>query len=179
MGHSRGGHIAFRVAQQRPELAAQAGAGRARRRPRCVARSLAAACPPSPLGARIMASAEKVRAGDIDGALQGFLRRDRWRRRLGAAARRAEAATARQRVHADRPDSTRIASHSPRPTRNRSGRRRCSSAAPKPGRVARHHARACAACRGRADRDDPGARHWMFEQAPQEFCRIVLEFLAS
>ena len=25
----------------------------------------------------------------------------------------------------------------------------------------------------------PGAGHWMFEQAPQDFCRIVLEFLAS
>jgi len=24
-----------------------------------------------------------------------------------------------------------------------------------------------------------GARHWMFEQAPQEYCRIVLEFLAD
>jgi esterase len=24
----------------------------------------------------------------------------------------------------------------------------------------------------------PGAGHWMFEQAPQEFCRIVLGFLA-
>jgi pimeloyl-ACP methyl ester carboxylesterase len=25
----------------------------------------------------------------------------------------------------------------------------------------------------------PGTRHWMFEQAPQEFSKIVLEFLAS
>ena len=25
----------------------------------------------------------------------------------------------------------------------------------------------------------PGASHWMFEQAPQEFCEIVLEFLAE
>jgi esterase len=24
-----------------------------------------------------------------------------------------------------------------------------------------------------------GAGHWMFEQAPQEFCEIVLEFLAA
>jgi pimeloyl-ACP methyl ester carboxylesterase len=24
-----------------------------------------------------------------------------------------------------------------------------------------------------------GAGHWMFEQAPQEFCRVVLEFLAE
>jgi pimeloyl-ACP methyl ester carboxylesterase len=25
----------------------------------------------------------------------------------------------------------------------------------------------------------PDARHWMFEQAPQKFCEIVLEFLAA
>ena len=25
----------------------------------------------------------------------------------------------------------------------------------------------------------PGARHWMFDQAPQEFSRVVLEFLAA
>ena len=25
----------------------------------------------------------------------------------------------------------------------------------------------------------PGTRHWMFEQAPQEFCDVVLEFLQA
>jgi esterase len=25
----------------------------------------------------------------------------------------------------------------------------------------------------------PGTSHWMFEQAPQQFCEIVLEFLAA
>ena len=25
----------------------------------------------------------------------------------------------------------------------------------------------------------PGTSHWMFEQAPQRFCEIVLEFLAE
>jgi len=25
----------------------------------------------------------------------------------------------------------------------------------------------------------PGCRHWMFEQAPEEFCRIVMEHLAG
>ena len=25
----------------------------------------------------------------------------------------------------------------------------------------------------------PDARHWMFEQAPQKFCEIVLEFLGE
>jgi esterase len=25
----------------------------------------------------------------------------------------------------------------------------------------------------------PGTHHWMFEQAPQPFCKVVLEFLAA
>ena len=25
----------------------------------------------------------------------------------------------------------------------------------------------------------PGTRHWMFEQAPQKFCEVVMEFLAA
>ena len=87
MGHSRGGHIAFRVAQQRPELLrklvlAEPGGdldavARRRHRPS-----------PSPLGARIAASAEKIKAGDIDGALKNFFDGHRGRRRLGAAAGR-------------------------------------------------------------------------------------------
>jgi hypothetical protein len=27
--------------------------------------------------------------------------------------------------------------------------------------------------------DNSGTSHWMFEQAPQRFCEIVLEFLAA
>src|SRR3954454_25321371 len=72
MGHSRGGHICFRVAQRRPELL----------------RKLILAEPggeldatldpafkpgPSPLAARIAASAEVIAAGDFDGGLQIFM----------------------------------------------------------------------------------------------------------
>src|SRR5712675_3406947 len=72
MGHSRGGHISFRVAQQRPDLL----------------RRLILAEPggeldatldpdykpgPSPLAARFAASAEKIAAGDIDGGLAFFI----------------------------------------------------------------------------------------------------------
>src|SRR6202171_4788874 len=71
MGHSRGGHISFRVAQRRPDLL----------------RKLILAEPggeldgtldpafkpgPSPLAARIAASAEKIAAGDVDGGLTLF-----------------------------------------------------------------------------------------------------------
>ena len=72
MGHSRGGHICFRVAQQRPDLL----------------RRLVLAEPggeldasldpdyaggPSPLLARFTASAEKIRDGDVDGGLAVFV----------------------------------------------------------------------------------------------------------
>src|SRR6201996_7581625 len=72
MGHSRGGHICFRVAQRRPDLL----------------RKLILAEPggeldatldpafkpgPSPLAARIAASAEIIAKGDIDGGLAVFI----------------------------------------------------------------------------------------------------------
>jgi pimeloyl-ACP methyl ester carboxylesterase len=72
MGHSRGGHISFRVAQQRPDLLrrlvlAEPGGE--------VDTSLHPDAPtgPSPLAARIAASAEKIAAGDIDGGLMFFM----------------------------------------------------------------------------------------------------------
>ena len=104
MGHSRGGHICFRVAQRRPDLL----------------RKLILAEPggeldatldpafkpgPSPLAARIAASAEVIAKGDIDGGLADFHGRAGRPRRLEAAAGDAEAAFARQRHHADRADA--------------------------------------------------------------------------
>src|ERR1700751_849391 len=70
MGHSRGGHIAFRVAQQRPDLlrklilAEPGGDLDATLNPAGVASA------PSPVAARIPAAVEKVRSGDVDGALE-------------------------------------------------------------------------------------------------------------
>ena len=53
MGHSRGGHIGFRVAQQRPDLLRKTGAGRTGRRTRTDARVRPAPpSGPSPLAAR-------------------------------------------------------------------------------------------------------------------------------
>jgi pimeloyl-ACP methyl ester carboxylesterase len=71
MGHSRGGHIAFRVAQQRPELLrrvvlAEPGGD--------LDASLA---PPDtaapPMRATAVAAAAKIAAGDVDGGLAGFI----------------------------------------------------------------------------------------------------------
>ena len=72
MGHSRGGHISFRVAQRRPDLlrklilAEPGGELDATLDP-------AFKAGPSPLAARFAASAEKIAAGDIDGGLAYFL----------------------------------------------------------------------------------------------------------
>ncbi len=72
MGHSRGGHIAFRVAQRRPDLLrrlilAEPGGE--------LDASLDPAFKPgpSPLAARFAASAEKIATGDIDGGLADFM----------------------------------------------------------------------------------------------------------
>src|SRR5450432_2113238 len=71
MGHSRGGHISFRVAEQRPELlrklilAEPGGELDATLDP-------AAKPGPSPLAARIAAAAEKIASGDIEGGLTFF-----------------------------------------------------------------------------------------------------------
>src|SRR5258708_2589048 len=72
MGHSRGGHISFRVAQQRPDLLrrlilAEPGGELD------VTLDPAFKPGPSPLAARIAATAEKIAAGDIDGGLMLFM----------------------------------------------------------------------------------------------------------
>lgn len=69
MGHSRGGHISFRVAQQRPDLLrrlvlAEPGGD--------MDTSLDPAAPPPGFATRYHTAAERVRAGDIDGALRIF-----------------------------------------------------------------------------------------------------------
>src|SRR5690348_1593984 len=73
MGHSRGGHIAFRVAQQRPDLLrkvilAEPGGD--------FDNTLDPAIVPgarSALATRTLASVNMVRNGDIEGALQNFV----------------------------------------------------------------------------------------------------------
>src|SRR6202165_2673298 len=71
MGHSRGGHVSFRVAQRRPDLlrrmilAAPGGELDATLDP-------AAKPGPSVLAARIAAAADKIAAGDVEGGLTLF-----------------------------------------------------------------------------------------------------------
>ena len=102
MGHSRGGHISFRVAEQRPELLrklilAEPGGE--------LDRSLDPTAAPVPRRARRGLRCRPGKSGTAisTAALMPFRRYDRRRRRVGAPARRAKAATPRQRVYADRP----------------------------------------------------------------------------
>ena len=90
MGHSRGGHIAFRVAQARPDLLrklvlAEPGGDLDASLP------LPEGTPAHPpLAARTARSVEMIRAGDIEGALQNFYEGiegdGAWRRVPAAAA---------------------------------------------------------------------------------------------
>ncbi|HEX3115610.1 MAG TPA: alpha/beta hydrolase [Bradyrhizobium sp.] len=176
MGHSRGGHIAFRVAQQRPELLrklvlAEPGGD--------LDATLDPSAAPSALGARIMASAEKVRAGDIEGGLQVFfdgIDGDGAWARLPAAAKqqlRDNAFTLIGQIHENRRPFSKADAQSIKTPTLFIGGAETRGVLPAVTRAL------CPEIPGARSAMIPGAGHWMFEQAPQEFCRIVLEFLAG
>ncbi len=179
MGHSRGGHISFRVAQQRPELLRKLVLAEPGGDLDAALDPSAAPATPSALGARIMASAEKVRAGDIEGALQGFFDgidgEGAWAK-LPAAPKqqlRDNAFTLLGQIHENRKPFSKADAQSIRtPTIFIGG-------AETPGVLPAITCALAPHVAGARTAMIPGARHWMFEQAPQEFCRIVLEFLAS
>jgi esterase len=72
MGHSRGGHIAFRVAQLRPDLLRKLVLAEPGGELDATLDPAASGPTPSDRAARIAASAEKTKAGDIEGALKLF-----------------------------------------------------------------------------------------------------------
>src|SRR6202158_3304355 len=73
MGHSRGGHVSFRVAQRRPDLLRKLILGEPGGELDATLDPSAKPGAPSPLAARFAASAEKIAGGDIDGGLAFFL----------------------------------------------------------------------------------------------------------
>jgi pimeloyl-ACP methyl ester carboxylesterase len=178
MGHSRGGHIAFRVAQQRPDLL----------------RRLILAEPggeldatldpnykpgPSPLAARFAASAEKIAAGDIDGGLQYFMDTlegpGAWQR-LPAMAKqllRDNAMTLLGQVRDQRPPFSKADAESIRTPTLFIGGARTKGMLPKVLHTLAAHVQ------GSRTEIIPGATHPMFEQAPQKYSEIVLNFLAG
>jgi esterase len=177
MGHSRGGHICFRVAQARPDLLrrlvlAEPGGDLDASLP------VPEGTPPRvPLAARTMRSVEMIRAGDIDGALQNFfegIEGDGSWRRVPAAAKqqlRDNAITLLGQINEQRKPFT-LADAQPirTPTLLIGGGATTGSLAViwrvLAGQIA-----------GASTAVIPDAGHWMFEQAPQAYGDVVTEFL--
>jgi pimeloyl-ACP methyl ester carboxylesterase len=178
MGHSRGGHVSFRVAQQRPDLL----------------RKLILAEPggelddtldpafkpgPSPLAARIAASAEIIAKGDIDGGLAVFMDAlegpGAWKR-LPATPKqllRDNATTLIGQTRDKRPPFSKTDAEAIKTPTLFIGGPNTKGTLPQV-----LHTLAAHVSNSRTEMI-PGATHPMFEQAPQKYCEIVLEFLAS
>jgi esterase len=179
MGHSRGGHIAFRVAQQRPDLlrrlvlAEPGGDFDATLDP---APTLS---PSPPLANRIAISAEKIARGDIEGALENFfdgIDGDGAWARLPAAPKqqlRDNVFTLVGQVGENRKPFGKAEAQAIRNPTLLIGGGQTTGALATIWRVLSEH------IPGARTAIVPGARHWMFDQAPEVFSQIVLEFLAE
>ena len=178
MGHSRGGHVSFRLAQRRPDLlrrlilAEPGGELDATLDPAFIPG-------PSPLAARIAAAAEIIATGDIDGGLALYMDAlegpGAWKR-LPATPKqmlRDNARTLLGQVSDKRPafakaDAEAILT----PTLFIVGGNTKGALPHVLHTLAAHVPDARTAV-------IPGTTHPMFEQAPQKYCEIVLEFLAG
>jgi esterase len=178
MGHSRGGHISFRAAQQRPDLLrslilVEPGGELD------VSLDPAAKPGPSQLKARFTVSAERIIAGDIDGGLKFFfdtVEGDGAWARLPEAPRqqlRDNAYTLVGQVRDKRPPYSRLDAEQIRMPTLFIGGADTKGLLPLVLRALAAHVPDAR----KAMIPDTG--HWMFEQAPQRFCEIVLEFLAA
>ena len=177
MGHSRGGHIAFRVAQQRPDLVrrvvlAEPGGDLD------VSLAPPGAVPP-PMRATSVAAAAKIAAGDVDGRLAGFIDavdgEGAWRA-LPAYEKqelRDNANTLLGQVHEQRPPFTRADAEAIRvPTLFVGG-------ADTPGSLPVVLRALAAHVPGARVEMIPNAKHFMFGQDPTRFCAAVTAFLAE
>jgi len=178
MGHSRGGHICFRVAQRRPDLlrrlilAEPGGELDASLDPDYVGG-------PSPLLARFTASAEKIAAGDVDGGLAVFVDTlegpGTWPR-LPAMVKqnlRDNAFTLLGQVRDNRPPFSKADAESIlMPTLFILGARTKGLLPKVLHALAAHVPDAKTAV-------IPNTTHPMFEQAPQKYSEVVLDFLAG
>jgi pimeloyl-ACP methyl ester carboxylesterase len=178
MGHSRGGHISFRVAQQRPDLlrrlilAEPGGELDATLDPEYQPA-------PSPLAARFEASAAKIAAGDIDGGLQYFMDTlegpGAWQRvpAMSKQLLRDNAMTLIGQVRDQRPPFSKADAESIRTPTLFIGGAKTKGMLPKVLHALAEHVK------GSRTEIIPGTTHPMFEQAPQKYCDIVLNFLAG
>ena len=178
MGHSRGGHVSFRVAQRRPDLL----------------RRLILAEPggeldatldaefkpgPSPLAARFAACAAIIAKGDIDAGLEMFMDAlegpGAWKR-LPATPKqwlRDNATTLIGQARDARPPFSRADADAIKTPTLFIGGANTKGAPPKV-----LHALAAHVAGSRIEMI-PGTTHTMFVQAPQKYCEIVLAFLAE
>ena len=173
MGHSRGGHICFRVAQARPDLLrklilAEPGGD--------LDASIDPTAPRSLL-TRMAEYSERVKAGDIEGTVHslvdGLDGEGSWGR-LPAAAKqqlRDNAGTLIGQVHEGRkPFSKADAEAIKTPTLFIGGAETKGSLAVVHRELAKHVA-------GSKTAMIESAKHWMFEQAPEDYCAAVEAFL--
>jgi len=179
MGHSRGGHVSFRVAQRRPDLLRKLILAEPGGELDTTLDPAAKPGAPSPLAARFAASAEKIAAGDIDGGLAFFMDAlegpGAWAR-LPATPKqllRDNAMTLLGQVRDRRPPFSKADAEAIRTPTLFIGGGNTKGALPHVlHTLAAHVANSKTAM-------IPNTTHPMFEQAPQKFSEIVLEFLAG
>lgn len=179
MGHSRGGHIAFRVAQARPDLLRRVVLAEPGGNLDASLDPAAVTSRPSPPAARFPNAAEKVRSGDIDGAMNLFVDmidgEGAWARLPTAAKQqlRDNAFTLIGQVGENRKPYAKAEAESiTTPTLLICG-------GDTKGKLFLIWRALAEHIPGAKTAIIPGTRHWMFEQAPQEFSTAVLEFLAE
>jgi pimeloyl-ACP methyl ester carboxylesterase len=177
MGHSRGGHIAFRVAQQRPDLLRKLVLAEPGGELDATLDRAASGPTPSDRAARISASADKAKAGDVEGALKLFfdtIEGDGAWGRLPAAPKqqlRDNVFTLIGQAGEDRKAYSRAEAQSIKTPTLFIGGTDTRGSLPAVLRA--------------LSGEVPGAKtamiagcgHWMFEQAPQQFSEIVTGFL--
>ena len=179
MGHSRGGHIAFRVAQQRPELLRKLVLAEPGGELDITLDPAAATTDSAQRASRFAVAAAKVADGDIDGGLKLFFEaiegEGAWSR-LAAAPKqqlRDNASTLIGQVNEDRKPYTKAEAQSiTTPTLFVGG-------ADTKGSLPAVLRALAPQVPGASTAMISSAGHWMFEQAPEQFCESVLAFLAA
>jgi len=179
MGHSRGGHISFRVAQQRPDLLRKVILAEPGGDLDSTLDPAIKSGAPSALAARVLLSVNKVKEGDIETALENFVDgidgEGAWKR-LAAAPKqqlRDNITTLLGQQHEARKPYSLADMHAIKtPTLLIGGADTQGSLSTMWRVMSKHIAGAKTAV-------IPNAKHWMFEQDPQGYCKAVTEFLAN